>query len=128
MISLIPAGEMSFTPCLSLLQVLILNDHVLLLLILQIQQSMKNAKETKGLPPGVFPSPLEEQYILDEYPIIIGTLTVRSAVCLYTHHNMQLCDVAVSTIAVHCYLLVWDCLFVWLILVEYLISLSCRHH
>lgn len=36
---------------------------------------MKERKETSGLPPGVFPSPLEEQFVLEEYPVIVGTLT-----------------------------------------------------
>ena len=44
----------------------------------KFNQSRKEKNETSGLPPGVKPSSLEEQYILDEYPIIIGTLAVRN--------------------------------------------------
>ncbi len=49
---------------------------LLQIFVAKFMQSLKEKRETSGLPPGVTPSPLEEQYILDEYPIIIGTLTV----------------------------------------------------
>lgn len=45
--------------------------------MIQLLQDKKAANESSGLPPGVKPSPIEEQYILAEYPVLTGTLTVR---------------------------------------------------
>jgi anoctamin-10/anoctamin-7 len=48
----------------------------------QFLQGQKEASETKGLEPGVFPTPLEEQYILDEYPVLLGTLQDYAALII----------------------------------------------
>ncbi len=39
-------------------------------------QDAKLRSETSGLPPNVNAGPIEKQFILDEYHIITGTLTV----------------------------------------------------
>jgi hypothetical protein len=42
-------------------------------------QYMKEKKESSGLEPGVVPSPIEQQYVLDEYDVVKGPLMVSTA-------------------------------------------------
>ena len=43
---------------------------------LQLLQHRKFNAESDGLEPGVVMSPIEEQYVLNEYGVLLGTLTV----------------------------------------------------
>ena len=40
-------------------------------------QHRKQIAESEGLEPGVVMSPIEEQYVLNEYGVLLGTLTVQ---------------------------------------------------
>ncbi len=40
---------------------------------------MKEKKESEGLEPGVFPSPIEQQYVLNEYDALVGAMTVSES-------------------------------------------------
>ena len=46
-------------------------------------QGKKEDSETGGLEPGVVPTPIEEQYILDEYPVLLGNVYDLSSLMLY---------------------------------------------
>ena len=45
-------------------------------------QYRKEKKESSGLEPGVVPSPIEQQYVLDEYDVVRGPLMVRNFIVL----------------------------------------------
>ena len=72
-----------------LLPLVPLVPHLLLLLILlvhvlgQLLQHLKLKAESGGLEPGVEMSPIEEQYVLNEYGVLLGTLTVRTFALLF---------------------------------------------
>ena len=44
---------------------------------MQYAQHAKTKQESDGLEPGMVMSPIEEQYVLNEYGVLLGTLTVR---------------------------------------------------
>ena len=46
---------------------------------MQYAQHAKTKQESDGLEPGMVMSPIEEQYVLNEYGVLLGTLTVRYA-------------------------------------------------
>ena len=60
-------------------------------------QGKKEDDETGGLEPGVTPTPIEEQYILDEYPVLLGTLQDYAALIIqygYTILFVGACPIA----------------------------------
>ncbi len=48
---------------------------ILQVFVKKLLQDMKEKRETSGLLPGVVATPIEQQYVLDEYGIVLGTLT-----------------------------------------------------
>ena len=50
---------------------------------MQYAQHAKTKQESDGLEPGMVMSPIEEQYVLNEYGVLLGTLTVRYAQIFY---------------------------------------------
>ena len=55
-------------------------SYFIFALLLQFLQHRKLQEESGGLEPGAEMSPIEEQYVLNEYGVLLGTLTVRYAV------------------------------------------------